>query len=194
MRGGGGGRSARRPRRESVPPQNSCFFIAPCYNIGMNKFKYKFSTPTLVFIGLGIALAIAGAVLNTYNIFADKCWTYASPSIYIIRYVLIYFVAVALIVIMTSLLLSSYYSVDDKYFYTAFGIIRSKFDIKSIVAIVLDRETNRLSVFFSETQFTNIVVKPEWNDKFVDAILKANPLIEYTIKSKENRGDDEKKD
>lgn len=160
----------------------------------MNKFKYKFSTLTYALIGAGIVLAIAGAILNTYNIFADKCWTYANPSIYIIRYVLIYFVAVVLIVIMTSLLISSYYSVDEKYFCTVFGIIKSKFDVKTIIAIVLDRETERLSVYFSETQFINVIVKPEGNDKFVDALLKVNPLIEYTISSKENHGGDEKKD
>lgn len=160
----------------------------------MNKFKYKFTTLILVFIGLGIALAIAGTILNTYNIFADKCWTYANPSIYIIRYVLIYFVAAALIVIMTSLLLSSYYAVDERFFYTSFGIIKSKFDVKTIVGVVLDRETNRLSVHFSENNYTNVLLRPELNDKFVDALLKANPLIEYTINSKENRGDDEKKD
>ena len=31
-----------------------------------------------------------------------------------------------------------------------------------------------------------IVVKEEWYEEFIDTLCKANPSIEYSIKSKEN--------
>ena len=163
--------------------------------MGMKKFKYKFTTATLVLIYLGLALSAVGIALNTYNIFVERVWLYANNSLPIIRYVLVYAVAVALAVILISLLLSSYYAVDDKNFKTSFGIIKSSYDVKTIKLISLDRATNKLSLYFEEDRYIVIVVKKDWHDEFIDALLKANPEIEFSIESKENHidNDDNKK-
>lgn len=163
--------------------------------MGMKIFKYKFTTTTLVLVYLGLALSIAGIALNTFNIFNERIWLYSNNSLPIIRYVLVYFVSVALAVILISLLLSSYYSVDEKYFKTSFGIIKSSYDVKTIKLINIDRASGKLSVYFDEDKYVVIVVKKEWHDEFVDALLKANPEIEFTIESKENNidKDDNKK-
>lgn len=152
----------------------------------MKTFKYKFTTTTLVFIYLGLALSVAGIALNTFNIFNERIWLYANITLPIIRYALVYLVSVALAVILTSLLLSSHYSIDERYFKTSFGIIRSSYDVKTIKLIHLDRATNKLSVYFDENKYIVIVVKKEWHDEFIDTLLKANPEIEFSIESKEN--------
>ena len=152
----------------------------------MKKFKYKFTTATLVLIYLGLVLSVVGIGLNTYNIFAERVWLYANNLLPIIRYILVYLVAIALAVILTSLLLSSYYAIDGTTFRTSFGIIKSSYDVKSINLINLDRATNKLSVYFDEDKYIVIVVKKEWHDEFIDALLKANPEIEFSIESKEN--------
>lgn len=157
--------------------------------MGMKKFKFKFTTATLVLICLGLVLSVVGIALNTYNIFAEQVWLYANNSLPIIRYVLVYFVSVALAVILTSLLLSSYYAVDEKNFKTSFGIIKSSYDVKTIKLINLDRAMNKLSVYFDEDKYVVIVVKSEWHDEFIDALLRANPEIEFSIESKENNID-----
>ena len=159
--------------------------------MGMKKFKYKFTNATLVFIYLGLALSVAGIALNTYNIFVERVWLYANNSLSIIRYALVYLVSIALAVILISLLISSYYSVDDKHFKTSFGIIKSSYDVKTIKLINLDRATGKLSVYFEEDKYIVIVVKKEWNDEFIDALLKANPQIEFSIQSKENNIDND---
>ena len=46
--------------------------------------------------------------------------------------------------------------------------------------------TNKLSVFLKNNTFFVIVVKEEWYEEFIDTLCKANPSIEYSIKSKEN--------
>lgn len=154
----------------------------------MKKFKYKFTNLTLVLICLGIALSVVGISLNTYNIFSECVWLYSKETavISIIRYALVYFVSLALAVILISLLVSSYYSVDDKHFKTSFGIIKSSYDVKTVKLINLDRATGKLSVYFEENKYIVIVVKKEWHDEFIDALLKANPEIEFSIESKEN--------
>ncbi len=159
----------------------------------MKTFKYKFTTTTLVFIYLGLVLSVAGVALNTYNILAERVWLYANNSLPVIRYALVYFISVALAVILVSLLLSSYYSVDEKYFKTSFGIIKSSYDVKTIKVINLDRATNKLSVYFDEDKFIVVVVKKEWHDEFIEALLKVNPEIEFSIQSKESDGSDDDK-
>lgn len=152
----------------------------------MKTFKYKFTTTTLVLIYLGLALSVAGIALNTFNIFSEQVWLYTNNAFDIIRYVLVYLISVALSVILISLLVSSYYSVDEKHFKTSFGIIKSSYDVKKIKLINIDRATNKLSVYFDENKYIVIVVKKEWHDDFVDALLKVNPEIEFSIQSKEN--------
>ena len=152
----------------------------------MKTFKYKFTTTTLVFIYLGLALSVAGIGLNTFNIFNERVWLYVNNTLPVIRYILVYFVAVALAVILISLLISSYYSIDEKKFKTSFGLIKSSYDVKSIKLIHLDRLTDKLSVFFGEDKYIVVVVKKEWHDEFIDTLLKFNPEIEFSIESKIN--------
>ena len=92
-----------------------------------------------------------------------------------------------------SLLLSSYYAIDGTTFKTSFGIIKSKYEVNKIQSIILDRTTGKLSVYFDENTFIVIVVKEEWYEDFIDELLKANPKIEYSVKSKENKPDDTEK-
>ena len=161
----------------------------------MKKFKFKFSKLTTVFIYIGLALAVGAAVVNTYFLIADGVHADANPAYAILQYTLMYFVAALLFVILISLLISSYYSVDEKTLKTSFGIIKSKYDVSRIETIFLDRTNNKLSVHFDNHTFIVIVVKPDWYEDFTDALLKANPKIDFSIKSKENSPDDsEKKD
>lgn len=159
----------------------------------MNKFKFKFSKLTSVFIYIGLALAVGAAAVNTYFLIADGVHADANPAYSILQYTLMYFVAALLFVILLSLLISSYYSVDEKTLITSFGIIKSKYEIARIETIFLDRTTNKLSVHFENNAYIVIVVKPDWYEDFTDALLKANPKIEFSIKSKENSPDDNEK-
>ncbi|MBD5585390.1 MAG: hypothetical protein HDQ88_09930 [Clostridia bacterium] len=158
----------------------------------MKVFKYKFGKTTTVFIYVGIALSVVAFALNTYFLFTEGLG-YAADIVYpILRYTLMYLISVLAGVILTSLLLSSYYSVSDKVLKTSFGIIKSKYDIAKIESVVLDRKTNKLSVHFNDSSYIVIVVKEEWYNDFTDAILKVKPDIEFSINSKENDIDDKK--
>lgn len=131
-------------------------------------------------------LCAAGFALNLY-----QCIRYgiasAADSVYpIIQYTTMFIVTVALFAILLSVLIFSAYIVDDKYFRTRFGFIVSKYDVKKIEYITLDRKTNKLAVTFDDDNYIVVVVKEEWYEDFVQALLKVNPAIEYEIKSLEN--------
>lgn len=160
----------------------------------MKIYKYKFTKVITAFIWAGMALAVAAFAMNTYFVLTDGTGSAANAFFPILRYVMMYFVSVAAFTILLSLVFSSYYSISGKTFKTSFGIIKSKYDIDKIESVVLDRNTDKLSVYFNDKNFIVIVVKQEWYEEFINELLKANDKIEYTINSKENNIDDGKKD
>lgn len=151
----------------------------------MKKFEFKFSKATNAFIYIGIALAVIAFGVNTYFVITQGVGE--EDKIYpIVRYVLMYFVATLLLVVLVSLKVASYYSIDGKTLKTSFGIIKSKYDVQKIETIMIDRTNHKLSVYFDDKNYIVIAVKEDWYEDFTDELLKINPKIEFTIKSKEN--------
>ena len=158
------------------------------------KFRYKFSKPITALIYISIALCFVGVGINIFLIITGDVKSAANPVYPIIQYTLMFLIPAVLLIILVSLLISSYYSIEDKYFKTIFGIIKSKYEISDIETVILDRTTNKLSVYFKNNSFIVVVVKDEWYNEFIDALCKANRNISFSIKSKENSGDkDDKK-
>lgn len=159
----------------------------------MKVFKFKFSKLTTAFIFAGILLAVAAFSLTLYNVIKAD-YLYSNKAIYsIIGFVAMFIVSVALLIILISLLASSYYAVGGDELKTSFGIIKSKFKISEIDKVILDRATEKLAVYFKDETFVMIVVKPEWYEEFVNELLKCNPQIEYVINSVKNSPDNTKK-
>lgn len=159
----------------------------------MKIFKFKYSKIATAFIYLGLALAATAFALNLYYLLTEGIDGAYNPAYPIIRYVLMFFVSILLAVILISLLVSSYYAVGDGVLKTSFGIIKSKYKLTDIENIILDRETNKLILQFKTQTFISVVVKPEWYEDFVNALLEKNPDINYSVKSKENTPDDNEK-
>ena len=159
----------------------------------MKTFKYRFTRLTTAFIYIGIALCVIGLGVNTYSVIVSDIAAEPYPVYPIIRFVLLYLIPAILLVILISLLISSYYRIEGNILTTSFGIIKSKYKTEEINSVILDRTTNKLSVFFKNNGFIVIVVKEEWYDEFINELCKANTAIEYTVKSKENNDKDDNK-
>lgn len=160
----------------------------------MKKFKFRYSKLTVALIYIGLALSVAAFAMNTFYVITDGIKTALNPFYPILRYSLMYFISVLLCVVLVSLLISSYYAVDKKYLKTCFGIVRSKYDVTKIETILIDRNTDKLSVFFDNNSFITIAINEEWYDEFSDALLAANPKIEFSIASKDgDKKDNDKK-
>ena len=152
----------------------------------MKTFRYKFTRLTFWLIIAGMVLCAAGFALNLYQCIRYGIASAADPVYPIIQYTTMFIATVALFTILLSVLIFSAYIVDDKYFRTRFGFIVSKYDVKKIEYITLDRKTNKLAVTFDDDNYIVVVVKEEWYEDFVQTLLKVNPAIEYEIKSLEN--------
>lgn len=161
----------------------------------MKVFKYKFTRLTTIFIYVGIVLCVIGIGLNIFSLLTSDPFSVANILYPILQYSLMFLIPLVLLVILISLLFSSYYSIDGKILKTSFGIIKSKYNINDIETIMLDRTTDKLTVFFKNNSFIVIVVKNDWYDEFIDALCKANNDIDFSIKSKEpdNKDDKDKK-
>lgn len=159
----------------------------------MKVFKYKFSALTRVFIWLGLALSATAFGITLYNVISKNYNDSSNPVYPIISYCALFFASALMAVLLISFLVSSYYAVGENKFKTSFGFIKSTFKTDDIVKIVLDRETNKLTVHFKDASFVVIVVKAEWYEDFIAEILKCNTSIEYSIISKTNSPDDELK-
>ena len=160
----------------------------------MKRFKYKFTTLMKGTIFAGLALSVAGFVINLVLCIKYGTNSAANPVYPILQYSLMFFVTVLLFAILLSVLLNSAYVIDGNKFKTKFGFITSKYDVDTIESVTLDRKTNKLAVTFENGTFIVIVVKQDWYDDFIEALLAANPKIEYSINSLENKPEDEKKD
>ena len=140
----------------------------------------------------GMLLCVAGFGVNLYYCIKNGARNASDPVYPILQYVLMFFVTTVLFALLLSVLVRSAYVVDGKTFKTKFGFIVSKYDVETMTEVTLDRKTNKLTVTFENGQFIVIVVRQEWYDKFIDAVLEANPKIEYSVISLENDDKDKK--
>lgn len=159
----------------------------------MKIFKYKFTRLISLLIYFCLALCAVGFALNLYLCLTVGIGSAADPVYPIIQYSAMFFISVVLAVLLVSILLSSKYVVGDKKLKICFGLIKSTYSIDDMESIELDRETDKLSVYFKDGTYIVIVVKQEWYNDFIEAILNVNPRIEYTIKSKQGKTDDKDK-
>ncbi len=140
----------------------------------VKRFKMKFSVAILLLCiailllcGVGIGISVWRIVRFGINGFND-----------VIKYPFLIAVCVFCIVIVISILIRSQYVVVGETFITQFGIIKTKFSIKEMTSLLLDRDLYKLSIYFGE-QFSVISVSPTWNEELVRALLDVNPSIDY---------------
>ena len=158
----------------------------------MKTFKYKFTRLLKALMILGMLLCGVGFGVNLYYCIVNGTRHAADPVYPLMQYILMFFVTVVLFALLLSIMLRSAYVIDGKFFKTRFGFITSKYDVEKIANITLDRKTDKLTVSFASGEFIVIVVKQEWYEEFITALLLANPKIKYDIISLDNN-DTEKK-
>ncbi len=158
----------------------------------MKIFKYKFTRLLKALMIVGLILCVVGFGVNLYYCLSNGVKHAADPVYPIMQYVLMFFVTVVLFALLLSILVRSAYVIDGKVFKTRFGFIVSKYDVEKIEIITLDRKTNKLTVTFTSGEFMVIVVKQDWYEEFVTALLLSNPKIKYDIISLENKDLDKK--
>lgn len=140
----------------------------------VKRFKIKFSPAILVLCVAILLLCLVGIGVSVWRINRFGINGFND----VIKYPFLIAVCLFCIVIVISLLIRSQYLVNGETLITQFGIIKSKSSVKEITSILLDRDLNKLTVYFGE-QYSVISVSPEWNEDLVRALLAVNPNIDY---------------
>ncbi len=139
-------------------------------------FKYQF-TKTL--LGLAIAVLVLcalGIAVSVYRICAFGIHGFIEA----LQSPLLIAVCLFCIVTVVWILLKSQYVIDDTYYVTQFGWIKSKYLIKDVTALELNAETQKLTVYIGE-EFSVLSLAKEWQDEFIAALRAVNPDVEFTF-------------
>lgn len=141
-------------------------------------FSYKFGWKILVAIGLGTLLAIVYFIVSLYYLIRN--FSVGEPSAYtIITHVLGIVMSSVFLVLVISILFSSAYIVGDGKLIVKFGLIKTVYEYKKLKQLVWFTDNNTLAVFHDDESFTNIVIKKEDFDAFVDAMKANAPNIAF---------------
>ena len=139
-------------------------------------FNFKF-TPLLIVLAIAvILLCVAGIVLSIIRIINDGVGGFTD----VLKSPFLILICLFGIVVVIALLIRSRYIVTDTDFITQFGIIKSKFAIKTFTSVVLDTDKQKLTVYMDEAFFV-ITTAPEWNHDLVQALREVNPDIEFSF-------------
>ncbi len=164
-------------------------------SLQIKRFRFKFSPKIVVLCILTLLLCLAGIATTVYRIVKnDGIHGFTD----FLKFPLLIAVCVFCIVLVVSLLIKSEYTVEKEAFTTKFGFIKTKFPLKTITEIELDRDEHKLTVRCGE-EFSVLSVSPEWQEDFASELIKANPDIEYSYtlpqaKPEDKKDDEEKKD
>lgn len=147
------------------------------FKIQFTKIMYFLAVAVFALCGASIAISIYRIVTFGITGFTD-----------VLKYPFLIFVSVFCLVIVISLLIKSQYIIDKKYLTVQYGLVKSKFELKSITSMVLDMTTNKLTVYMGE-QFTVLSTSKDWNEEFVRAILAENPSVDYSFAFSDEKHD-----
>lgn len=151
------------------------------FKIKFSKIIFILAIAVLVVCAIGIGVSVWRIVDMGIKGFTDA-----------LKYPFFIVICVFCAVTVTCILCDSRYIVENKTLVAKYGFIKSKYEIKNITSIVQNTEEKKLTLYFGE-QFMLINISPEWLEKFVRALLDANPDIDYSFTLSDNVPPEEEK-
>lgn len=152
----------------------------------MEKFKYKYKPYIFVIMALSVILALATIGMTIYRLINGY-----DPS-KIFNAVITTLISLFIIVLVTSMLISSYYAVDDKNFILRWGILKNVIPVKEITKLLYDSDKKKLTVYYgAEDNFMLVSLDKVDPIDIVDALRKRNAKILFESYS---LADDDKRD
>jgi len=140
----------------------------------VKKFRYRFSVLSLVLFGIGFALALFMIIFNLYKISSGKLMSDGITNRSISILIALVFIGVAI-----SVLSCSFYTINKTEIKTRLGFIVSGIKLNEIKEIVHFTSLNKLSIFYKDEQYSNVVISPKHFDEFATELRKFAPNIVY---------------
>lgn len=160
----------------------------------VKKYPFKFSAAMLILFCAALLLCVAGFALTTWR-FANFLAGGADSLYGWMQYFILYFVSVALAVLIAAMLIKSEYVITEKHLILRFGVIKTTYEIKNIFSVHLFQGARKLAVYFDDfkTKYTVIVVKESWYDDFIQTLTAQKPSIGFSFSTAEEEDEIKKK-
>ena len=148
----------------------------------------------LVFFIAGLLLSIAGFSLTLWR-FLNFLKEDISSVYGWLQYIILFFVSVFLALLILSMLIRSQYILTGTHLILQFGVIKQKYELKSIYSIHLFKGLNKLAIYFDDfkTKYTVIVIKDIWYDDFIKTLTERRPGIGFSFSTREEEEEYKKK-
>ena len=148
------------------------------YNIGMKTFKFKYSITVWILLSLVLCLSIGGLAWNVWGAIEYL----GLDTTKMISSFLTSALCLLLAVVCASVMLFGKYVVGQGAFVCCFGLIKSKYDIKDITAIILFKKSNRLVMYFGQKKYSVVLIDDSCYQDFVLAVREQNKEVVYDVK------------
>ncbi len=146
----------------------------------MKKFRFFFSFPVWALLILSLLCALSGIGINIYNIATSVKG--ANLFKFISFLVLCLFLAVFLLSVITN----TCYKIKGDKLYLYFGFIKTTYLLKNALNVTHFEDKNMLVLFFTEEEYTRIVIKKQYFNLFAEKLIEKNDKISYNISKMEN--------
>ena len=147
----------------------------------MKKFRFFFSFPVWALIILSLLCALGGIGINIYNIVT------AVEGTNLFKFISFLVLCVLLAVFLLSVIIYSNYKIKGDKLYLYFGFIKTTYPLKDALNLTHFEDKNMLVLFFTEEEYTRIVINKQKFNLFAEEITKANDKISYNISKTENK-------
>ena len=143
------------------------------------KFKYKFSKVFIVLFIIMYALAVGCFAWNLVRLFQSlNSQIEMSPYSYI-SIMLCLVLPIVVCIFITTIILSSYYKIDQKHLTVKLGILTDKYDLAEIDNVVKNLKLGAVAINFKDESMLKITIDEKLFDDFCAELLKANKGINY---------------
>ena len=169
------------PRLKRKILESIAFFPKMLYTESMKRYKFLFSKLLYAVFALAIVLCCAGV--------GTAIWRYVMGYIedtYVwIGFCVLLFVSAFLAVLIVSIMIRSYYSIDDKELCLRLGLLKSRYPLKTVSSVHLFKGSGKLVVYFKDNRYSAIVIAESEYDDFVKTLLEKNDRIGFSFSSPE---------
>ena len=123
-----------------------------------------------------LALCLGGLGLSIYRLINSPLQEFSDY----LKSPLLIAISAFCIVVVVGILVKSQYVITEEYYVLQFGFIKSKYPIKDVTSLLLDSDTQKMTVNMSDG-YTVLSLSQSDNDEFVKAIQSINPEVEFSF-------------
>ena len=123
-----------------------------------------------------LALCLGGIALSVYRLINSPLQGFPDY----LKSPLLIVLSAFCIVVVVSLLIKSQYVVTEEYYILQFGFIKNKYPLKDITSMILDSDTQKLTVNMPDG-YTVLSLSQSDNDEFVKTVQSINPDVEFSF-------------